>query len=75
MPDLCKINKTCSIIHSNKTKNPPKVAKPLPVPLILLQSFLSTIAVDLLTFPIYIYLISTAFINIAMTSPIAPPIK
>lgn len=31
-------------------------------------------AVDLLILPIYISRISTAFINIAITNPIAPPI-
>ena len=65
---------TCSIMHSNRTKNPPKDAKPLPVPQMRLQSFLSTMAVDLLTLPISIYLISTAFMNMAIISPIAPPI-
>ena len=64
---------TCSIMHSNSTKIPPKVANPFPVPFIFLQSFLKTIAVDLLTFPSYISLISKAFMNIDITNPIAPP--
>ena len=64
---------TCSIMHSKRTKIPPKVANPLPVPFIFLQSFLNTIAVDLLTLPNYISLISKAFINIDITNPIAPP--
>jgi hypothetical protein len=43
------------------------------VPFIFLQSFRKTIAVDRLTLPIYISLISTAFINIAIINPIPPP--
>lgn len=65
---------TCSIMHSNRTKNPPKEANPLPVLIILRQSFRNTMAVDLLTLPTSISLISTAFMNMAMMSPIAPPI-
>jgi hypothetical protein len=41
--------------------------------MILLKSLLNTIAVDLLIFPISIYLISTAFINMAIRNPMAPP--
>ena len=63
----------CSTMHSKRTKRPPNVAKPLAVPFIFLQSFLKTMAVEFLIFPIYILLISTEFINMAMTNPIAPP--
>ena len=63
----------CSIMHSYRTKKNPKLANPLAVPNILLKSLLKTIAVDLLIFPSYIYLIYTAFINIAITNPKAPP--
>ncbi len=60
-------------MHSNSTKNPPKEANPFPVLKILRQSFRKTIVVDLLTLPTSISLISTAFMNMAMIRPIAPP--
>jgi len=60
-------------MHSYSTKKKPKLANPFAVLIILLKSFLKTMGVDLLTFPISIYLISTAFINMAMRNPMAPP--
>jgi hypothetical protein len=60
-------------MHSYNTRKNPKLANPFAVLNILLKSFRNTIAVDLLIFPISIYLISTAFINIAMANPKAPP--
>lgn len=60
-------------MHSKSTKKNPKLAKPLAFDIILRQSFLRTIAVDLRIFPYYIYLISTAFMNMDKTKPIAPP--